>query len=138
VHSITLTMVCLRILVFLYQPQSKSFQEVYCRNLPVNPSVHVHVSPNCKSLKTNEPILMKHYTVVVFNTWECAWRKINPGWKYIMGDHSREIITCARQGYPLWIYSQLQLYKISACYIFHLIPVTVNMMNYLYPCYSIK
>ena len=64
-HSITLTMVCLRILVFLYQPQSKSFEEVYCRNLPVNPSVHVHVSPNCKSLKTNEPILMKHYTVVV-------------------------------------------------------------------------
>ena len=51
----------------------------------------------CLVNATDELILMKFYTVVVYKLWMC-YKEHNPGLKKIKGDNSRELIICVRQG----------------------------------------
>jgi len=45
----------------------------------------------------DEPILLKHYTLLVYGLRMCMMVD-NLGLKIIKGDNSREIIICAEQG----------------------------------------
>ena len=56
------------------------------RNNIVGPSVCLSFYVNASPPNTDEPILMKIYTVAVYNLRMCM-EEVNPGMKYIKGDN---------------------------------------------------